>query len=343
MATPLFCRASGLGPLFTMFKAEQGDEALNRLRLQSGFPFKSYEPSALVPFVLMNRVFNLAARMSGDRQFGARVGQNIRLQDFGPFVEYALQGETLGLMIARSIAAQTLHSSELVMDLRAVGGRAIWRIRYCARSETTVEHHAQRSLMQMTGAVVRYAGARKSQIELHVAEPYAAEARLLQSRLDIAVHPRASDYAISFPASWLDDWTPIAGLSADLSIEELAPYRDRPLPKNTAEAVLFALELHEDLPRAGIGAIAATIGLPHRTLQYALRNEGVSYREIARRLCLRRAQQLLANTDAALAEVALRAGYTNPSNFHRAFLQLTGMTPGRFRAAARRALSATKK
>ncbi len=29
-----------------------------------------------------------------------------------------------------------------------------------------------------------------------------------------------------------------------------------------------------------------------------------------------------------LAEVALRAGYTDPSNFHRAFLSLTGMTPG---------------
>ncbi len=205
MTATLFCRASGLGPLFTMFESEQGAEAMKRLRLQSGFTLKTYEPSALLPFVLMNRVFNLAAQMSGDRQFGARVGQNIRLQDFGPFVEYALQGETLGEMIARSIAAQPLHSSELVMDLRVVGGRAIWRIRYCARSEPTVEHHAQRSLMQMLGAVVRYAGARRNQIEIHVAEPYAAEARLLQGRLDIAVRPRASDYAISFPSSWLDD------------------------------------------------------------------------------------------------------------------------------------------
>jgi len=47
-----------------------------------------------------------------------------------------------------------------------------------------------------------------------------------------------------------------------------------------AEAVLVALELHDDLPRAGIGITATEIGLPRRTLQHALQNEGVSYRDI---------------------------------------------------------------
>src|SRR5208283_39100 len=80
---------------------------------------------------------------------------------------------------------------------------------------------------------------------------------------------------------------------------------------------------------------AAEIGLPRRTLQYALRSEGVSYREITRALRMRRARQLLASTEKPLAEVALRAGYTDPSNFHRAFVSQTGVTPGRFREAAR--------
>jgi len=44
-----------------------------------------------------------------------------------------------------------------------------------------------------------------------------------------------------------------------------------------------------------------------------------------------RAGQLLSTTAKTLAEVAMRAGYSNPSNFHRAFLSLTGMTPRRFR------------
>jgi AraC-like DNA-binding protein len=335
MTAPLFCRASGFGSLFAIIEAEQGAEALKQLRRQSGFMLETYAPSTLTPFASMNRVFNLAAQMTGDLQFGSRVGQNISLENFGPFVEYALHGETLGQLIMRSIVAQPLHSSELVMDLRVVGGEALWRICYRAKAEPTVEHHAQRSLMQMLSAVGLYAGSRRDRIAIHVAEPYAAEARLLQSRLDIAVRPRMGDYEIAFPESWLGDWTPLAGLPAEVSIESLAPYRDWPLPRKMAEAVLIALELHEDLPKGGIGAIAADIGLPPRTLQHAMRREGVSYREIVQGLCLRRAQHLLASTQAPLKEIALRAGYTDPSNFHRAFLQLTGMTPGRFRTAAR--------
>ena len=335
MATPLFSRASGFGPLFAIVQAELGDEALARLRRESGFAPATFSPSTLVPFPVMNRVYNLAADMSGDRQFGARVGRTIRPEDFGPFVEYALCGETLTDVIARANAAQSLHSSDVDLDLRVVGDEARWRVRYRAKSEPTVEHHAQRSLMQMLGTVSRFAGARGEGLEIHVAEPYAEEARLLESRLNIRVRPRANDYEIAFPAYLLGCGTPIVGLPPGLSDEAVATYRDRPLPRAMAEAVLMALELHEDLPRAGIGIIASEFGLPARTLQHALKTEGVSYRDIVLRLRMRRARQLLATTESAFGEIALRTGYANPANFHRAFTLHSGMTPGRFRAAMR--------
>ena len=339
---PLFSRASGFGSLFAIVEAEQGVEALRQLRRKSGFALADYAPSMLVPFPLMNRVYNCAAKITGDRQFGARVGQIIRLEDFGPFVEYALRGETLGELIARSIAAQPLHSSDTFQDLRVVGGQACWRLRYGSNAEATVEHHAQRTLMQMLAAVRRTPGANKDAIAIHVAEPYAAEARLLESRLDVRVLPRANDYELGFPAQWLDSWTPIAGLPPDLSVEALAPYRDRPLPMAIAEAVLVALELDleldDDLPRAMIGIASAKIGISRRTLQHALRSEGVTFRDIVLELRMRRARQLLA-TAKPLAEVALRVGYANPSNFHRAFVSQTGVTPGRFREASQSSAS----
>ena len=336
MAVPLFSRASGFGSLFSIIEAEQGAEALQRLRRESGFAVADFSPSMLVPFPLMNRVYNLAAKMSGDAEFGARVGQEFRLEEFGPFLEYALYGATLGDVIARSIHAQPLHSNQLIMDQRVVGGRAHWRLRYQTNAEPTVAHHAQMCLMQTLSTVRRCPGARKDQIEIHVAEPYAAEARLLECRLDVTVRSRTNDYELAFPAHWLRKWMPISGLPPDLAVEALAPYRDRPLPRAMAEAVLIALELHDDLPSGGIAAVAAEIGRPPRTLQHALKSEGVTYRQIARRLRLRRALRLLATTEKPLSEVALRVGYTDPSNFHRAFVSQTGMTPGRFRDTTRR-------
>ena len=328
MATPLFSRASGFGPLFAIIEAQLGTEALRRLRRESGFAGTNYEPSAPVPFALMNRVYNCAARLSGDPQFGARVGQTIRLKDFGPFVEYALHGETLGDVIARSIAAQHAHSNELIQDLRAVGDDCRWRLRYRTNAEPTVEHHAQRSLMQMLAVLRRTPGARDNAIELHVAEPYAAEARILQDRAGVRVRPRATDYELAFPGQWLSVTTPLGVLPQGEALE-WAQYPDRPLPHTTAEAALAALDLR-DKP-TGISAIAADIGLPSRTLQHALRKEGISYRELAGAFRLRRALQLLATTEKPVAEVALRAGYSESSSFARAFLSQTGMTPRRFR------------
>ena len=335
MTTALFCRASGFGPMFAIFEAEQGAEALQALRRQSGFTRESCAPTDLLPFSLMNRAFNLAARMSDDRQFGARIGQVIRIEDFGPFLEYSLRGETLGQVIRRVVATEPLHHSDSITDLRAAGDRAIWRIRYHTKSEPTVEHHAQRSMMQMLHILRRYGGGKESQIEVRIAEPYAAEARLLECRIGLAVHARTSDYEVAFPAAWLDVWTPLPGAPPDLQLEFLAAYRDRPLPRMMAEALLIALDLHDALPRNGLGSLASDFGLPRRTLQHALRREGVTYREIVQSMRMRRAQRLLAATNAPLAEVALRVGYTDPANFHRAFLSLTGMTPGRYRATSR--------
>jgi AraC-like DNA-binding protein len=305
MATPLLSRASGFGSLFAIVESEHGGEALKLLRRDSGFALTTYSPSTLVPFPVMNRVYNRAAELSGDCQFGSRVGLTIRPEDFGPFVEYALCGEMLGDVIVRANVAQLLHSSDVDLDLRLVGDEARWRVRYRAESEPTVEHHAQRSLMQMLGTVSRFAGVRNERIEIHVAEPYAEEARLPESRLDIKVHPRSSDYEIAFPVEWLAQGSPIAGVPPDLAVEAMAAYRDRPLPRAMAEAVLVALELHEDLPRAAIGITAADFGLPARTLQHALKNEGVSYRDIVLQLRMQRAKHLLATTEMPLREIAL--------------------------------------
>jgi AraC family transcriptional regulator len=55
---------------------------------------------------------------------------------------------------------------------------------------------------------------------------------------------------------------------------------------------------------------------------------------IARRV--ERAKQLLqGGTDLSLAEVALRAGFSDQSQFSRHFKRLVGVTPGQFRTPSR--------
>ncbi len=334
MATPLFSRASGFGNLFAMVELELGPEAVRQLRRQSGFGLDAYPSSLIVPFPIMNRAYNLAARMSGDDQFGARVGADLRIEALGPFVEYSLRGETLAEVIARTNSSQRLHTNALALDLSVADGRARWRLRCKSRLETSVESLAQRSLMLMFQPVRRMSGA--GEIEFHVAEPYSSQARKLEGWLGLKVHARADDYGITFPAPWLGNRAPLADRLAEVSMDALASYGNQQLPRAVAESVLVALALHEDLPAGGLDATADELGLAPRTLQRALRREGVTYRQIVLGAAVKRAEELLATSDKPLTEVALRAGYSDPSNFHRAFRSQTGVTPGRFREAMRR-------
>nr|WP_272922081.1 AraC family transcriptional regulator [Streptomyces sp. SID4936] len=51
-----------------------------------------------------------------------------------------------------------------------------------------------------------------------------------------------------------------------------------------------------------------------------------------RNACLRRASLLLVETDLSIAAVALRSGYSSPSNFCHAFKKRYGRTPRQYRA-----------
>jgi len=70
------------------------------------------------------------------------------------------------------------------------------------------------------------------------------------------------------------------------------------------------------------------------TLQRQLGAEGTSYRQILESTRRSLAEQYLRSSDYSQAEVAFMLGFTDQSNFARAFRRWTGMTPGEFRKAA---------
>jgi AraC-like DNA-binding protein len=81
--------------------------------------------------------------------------------------------------------------------------------------------------------------------------------------------------------------------------------------------------------------MAHALGLSSRTLRRRLEQEGVSYRDIVETALRERSERLLAETDLQVSEVAFRAGYTDVSNFTRAFRRWTGKTPKAYRRDAR--------
>jgi AraC-like DNA-binding protein len=329
-----FTRASGFGALFRVTAAAAGAGAVRAIQPDAPTDLSECRSMQPVPFHLMNGAFNAAAARLDDPLLGARIGLMFVLEEFAPFAEYALAAETLGEVIARIHWAQPLHSSAERFDLRIEGDRAIWRLRYQAKNEPSVVQHATRTLMPMLGAVRRYSGGEACRIEINLAEVGTEDARRLEQLLGLRVRGRQADYELLFPAAWLGNWTPLPGWSADLAVSELAPYVSHPMPLNMVSVVTAALSLAEDAPDGGIDTTAHAIGLGRHTLQRALAAEHVSDRDLLRHARIDRAARLLTETEQSIAEIALRAGYSDQANFHRAFADIMHMTPGQYRAAA---------
>jgi AraC-like DNA-binding protein len=98
--------------------------------------------------------------------------------------------------------------------------------------------------------------------------------------------------------------------------------------------------VREALPRTGGGVrsadeVATALGISSRTLHRKLKAEGVTFSEIAEALQHRQASDLLRDERLSIEQVAERVGYSDVSNFNRAFRRWTGLTPAAFRKTGR--------
>ncbi len=92
--------------------------------------------------------------------------------------------------------------------------------------------------------------------------------------------------------------------------------------------------MHEHLETPlPISEIARRVGRSHKALSQRMQSElGAGPAQVYRRLRLNLARKLVSETDLSIAEIALRAGYEDPSALTRAFKSEFGIAPRNLRA-----------
>ncbi|MGD8348016.1 MAG: AraC family transcriptional regulator ligand-binding domain-containing protein [Gammaproteobacteria bacterium] len=78
-------------------------------------------------------------------------------------------------------------------------------------------------------------------------------------------------------------------------------------------------------------SVAQQLCITGRTLHRRLAESGVSFRQLRQDLLRERAETLLRDGKLPIAEISYLLGYAEPSTFHRAFRNWTGLTPGEWR------------
>jgi AraC-like DNA-binding protein len=83
-----------------------------------------------------------------------------------------------------------------------------------------------------------------------------------------------------------------------------------------------------------VEAVAIQLGMGARTLQRRLAEAETGFADLVDTVRRRYAERYLADDRLAISEVAFLVGFSDPSNFHRAFRRWSGSTPAVYRAMA---------
>lgn len=143
----------------------------------------------------------------------------------------------------------------------------------------------------------------------------------------------ASRYALSFPAAWLAR----PCLLYDRAMHEASVAKCRELLATTTRRSDLEFAIRELLHAAnghspGLTAVAASVNMSPRSLIRRLKDQGTAYREIVESVHKALAREALLNSRLSIAQIGYELGYSDPSNFGRAFRRWFGVSAGRYRS-----------
>ena len=117
----------------------------------------------------------------------------------------------------------------------------------------------------------------------------------------------------------------------------VVPYSKKRTHNKALSAILLHISEHykEELSLASIGA---TLGYSPKYISLCLSEiDDMNLFYLINSFRAEHAKKLLLSTDLKIIDIAYECGYSSEKSFHRAFLQVTGTTPGKYKKAKRTA------
>ncbi|WP_171052555.1 AraC family transcriptional regulator [Ruegeria sediminis] len=306
-----------------------GERGLHKAFKNAGLPLTVMDtPRAAIPLNGLAVLWKEAARATGDRTFGFVGGKEMTVQTYGLWLEYCASAPTFREALARIPKALGFHQSGTQFTFRESHGVGV--LRYYPAWPGRFPQHTD----HIVGSLVRFAAIycgprwRPAWVELDYARD--TSWRTIERKIEAPLVFGATTLGIAVSSDDLKKPLllkhPRALTLADVAAEAAlatSPHLACPI----ANAIAFRLLDG----KVDIDGAAALCGIGVQGLQRRLRMRGVSYRDLLKKIRMRRAVALLTETDQPISEIALRLGYEEHPNFSRAFRRSIGKSPSEFR------------
>ncbi|MDP2310226.1 MAG: AraC family transcriptional regulator [Pseudomonadota bacterium] len=297
-------------------------------------------PESRVELPASDHLWNHAAALSGDADFGLSFAGRMDLDAFHLVGHLAASSRTLGHAIERIVAfSRLLHDAGRTEIARLDGERTAFFPGCRGLTPPPSRHIAEFS----TASVVLLA-------RLITGEPgwCPVEVRFQHAApLTHAAHTRLFGVAPVFGAP--ETLLVLDPRALALPVRVSRPSAVGQYLEGYARTLLARLpEAKDDAPaavrralltgltqgRVGVDDIAARLGTTPRTLQRRLAAEGTGFAALLDEVRREVAERYLGDPALPLAEISFLLGFGDPSNFQKAFRRWTGTSPGAWRERA---------
>jgi AraC-like DNA-binding protein len=297
---------------------------------------KFQKPGARVAFTKMTALWQRAAELTQDPEFGLKVGSRVAPGDFFVLGHAWLASDNLHDAFGRLCRYfNVLTTLGHHMEVRDLGKRYALvedGANRLGEPEQVAKDASFTALLRMCDFVTPEP-VRPLQVALP--QPRNASPIDYSAVFGCAVTFDAAEESWEFGKSELD--TLLTG-----SIPDVADATDRIAENYIASLDEGALAhdvrqmIVQLLPSGSVDqdTVAEKLHRSRSTLQRQLSGEGTSYRDILESTRQALAEKYLRDGDYSQAEVAFMIGFSDQSNFARAFKRWTGMSPGEFQKAA---------
>ena len=277
-----------------------------------------------------------ALRLTNDRTLALRIAAATPTGAFG-IVEYVCRSApTLGEALRQWVRYLNLLDDAVTVGLAVEADRALLRVERESEAPAPAAHELCWALVARHARELSTVPFRLVAVEL--AHPAPPDIAAYRAWFDAPVTFGAESTQLVFPRSALESTLVSSDPSLLAILERTAAELARTRPTDPRLTAQVKRVLHDVLRSAdaNVDVVAKRLGIPSRSLQRRLKDEGTSFQAIREELRRELADRYL-REGLAVAEISFLLGFSEPSAFFRAFKRWTGSTPIAHRAAVREA------
>lgn len=273
--------------------------------------------------------------------FGLSFGQKFGPVDYGVLGYAFISSPTLGAALRTFLRFQQIVGSDgsFREELHVVGEEAIIQIYSNLLREDLNRFEVEEALGQWsaTAAIVMQENQQFEFSKVHLTFPRPDYAALLQEQLGCPVSYEQSANQIYFPKALLGERFTMANeVTTQICAQQCEILLKNMRSKGGLVEDVRRLIINRPGEMPTPDELASRLNISNRTLRRRLKDEGTSFKDIQNEVRMGTAQEYLRQTNLSIQEIAYNLGYSEVSNFHRAFKNWSHQTPGDYRELAQK-------